>query len=621
MPLIIGDFTPSATSLREVPLLGPEFPDEQLECIDHKLFSVKAWRPRNLEPSDLLFQGEFAYGFMGCALDGEIVNREELHQQAHRLGLAVEAHRAGLAELVAYLVGRLGANAFALLRGAFSCAVISEKCCYLAVDRFGMKRLIYSAGQHHLRFSSRVHRFLAPTGGISLRALAYYLNFAFVPSPECALENMQKLQPGNVLIWQPGERPHLQRYWEMRFTEDLYEPEEALASRFRELLRESVQVNLHDVSDARAGCYLSGGTDSSSIVGMTGQVLPKPLSSYTIAFEKEDFNELRYAKLAASHFGSNLSVFTMRAEDAFAAIPKLVKGFDEPFGNPSALGGYHCARSARERGIELMLAGDGGDELFGGNERYAKDVIYSCLNMLPRFVVDNPVLNALFAVTGTSSQSIRLKNILRRAMMKNPERFYLEDCLGDLNGDFLTSELSKTVHDRAPLEIMREYYEAAPAHSELNRLLFIDLKLTIGDNDLVKVRQTAASAGMRVRYPMLDHAVAEFSGRLPAQLKVKGLQKRYLFKKALTGFLPDEVIHKKKHGFGIPVGAWFRTDPQFRELLLDVTCDRVTLQRGYFRKDRLQAIVDEHLRSLRDWGQTLWALVMLELWQREYERA
>ena len=151
----------------------------------------------------------------------------------------------------------------------------------------------------------------------------------------------------------------------------------------------------------------------------------------------------------------------------------------------------------------------------------------------------------------------------------------------------------------------------------MNRLLFVDLKLTIGDNDLVKVRETAAACGVRVRYPMLEHGLAEFSGAMPARLKVKGLEKRYLFKRALRNFLPQAIINKKKHGFGVPVSVWFRKKPQFRELLLDTIHDPLTLQRGFFQRDRLLRIVDEHMSNCRDWGQLLWAILMLELSIRE----
>ena len=619
MPLLFGECR-DTQALNRSGYAPParEHADEQLESITAGGVIAGAWRAPGVPYADALFRGTVKGESVICLCDGEITNREELKREAQHLRL--ESHGTGIAELVALLVCHKGPQAFNLVRGGFTCVVLRGSQAYLTTDRFGMKRLSYSATPARLLFSSRV-RNLTQDAPISLRALAYYLNLSYVPNPDSIFEGVRKLPPGCCLSWQPGREARIERYWEMVFPEDLTASEDALGSQLRELLQGAVTETLHDVRPENAGCYLSGGTDSSSVMGMTGRVLSHSLSSYTITFEQDDFSELEYARIAARHFGSKIDEFTLRADDGWAAMHKLVEAFDEPFGNPSAVGGYHCALNAQGRGVNVMLAGDGGDELFGGNERYRKDVIYSWIEGLPRFTIQNPVLEAFWAVSRNVSASMRLKNVLQRAALKNPERFYLEDCLSaDLNGNFLTQDLANAIHSRTALEIVREYYESAQARSELNRLLFVDLKMTIGDNDLVKVRQTAAAAGVRVRYPMLDHPLAEFTGRVPGSLKVKGLQKRYLFKHALRNFLPQEILKKKKHGFGVPVSDWFRSEPRFRELLLDVTHDRVTEQRGYFRKERVHEMVDEHLRSFRDWGQTLWALLMLELWQRAVER-
>jgi asparagine synthase (glutamine-hydrolysing) len=595
-----------------------EHSSDQLERVSAPCLTGGVWRPANTSSSDTVFNGLIRGESCICLCDTEITNTQELKSHVESTGARLSTD--GLAEIITVLVQSEGSEAFRRLRGSFSCAVFIGNRAFLAVDRFGMKRLNWLPSSNGLLFSSRVDSFKR-IRRISPRAVAYYLNLSYVPSPEAIFEGVRKLQPGCCVRWLHNSQAKVDRYWEMTFPEDLTASEKVHAPQLRDLLRGAVNETLRGTSAKTTGCYLSGGTDSSSILGMTGRVLSETLPGYTVGFEHDDFSELQYARIASRHFGSKLSEFILRPDDAWAAVPKLVSAFDEPFGNPSALGGYHCALNARRSGTEVMLAGDGGDELFGGNERYRKDVIYSWIGVLPQFVIQNPVLSAFWSATSRSAASVRLHNIFKRAVFKNPERFYLEDCLSaDLNGNFLTSDLANTIHSRTALEIVREYYQSAQASSELNRLLFIDLKMTIGDSDLVKVRQTASAAGVRVRYPMLDHPLAEFSGRIPACLKVKGLEKRYLFKYALRDFLPREILMKRKHGFGVPVSVWFRTDNRFRELLLDVTNDRVTLQRGFFHKERLRQMVDEHLRCFRDWGHTLWALLMLELWQREVER-
>lgn len=618
MPLLFGTWgQDSPRAQTDIPVAA-EHVDEQLESVRHERSSAGVWRSPSVASEDAVYSGLIDGESVICVCDAEITNRDELCSKTGEL--RSHGPNAGIARLIALLVSRNGAAAFKELRGGFACAVVSSRQAYLAVDRFGTKRLAYSATPKRLSFSSRVTALLGEDR-ISPIAIAHYLNLSYIPAPETILENCKKLQPGCCLHWQLEKEPQVTRYWELSFPEDLRASENELGSQLSDFLEGAVTEALSGVKLEKSGCFLSGGTDSSSIVGMTGRVSSRALPSYTVVFDDDDFSELTYARIAANHFGSDLRQFPLRPDDAWSALPKLIRAFDEPFGNPSALGGYHCAVNARQMGTELLLAGDGGDELFGGNERYRKDVIYSWINALPNIAIDNVVWNSIFAITRTSGISNRVRNILKRATLQNPERFFLEDSLtSELNGDFWTPELSQATHTRNALEIVREYYEAAPANSELNKLLFVDLKMTIGDNDLVKVRQTASAAGVRVRFPMLDHPLAQFSGRIPANLKVKGLEKRYIFKHALRDFLPREVIKKKKHGFGVPVSTWFRSEPRFRELLLDVTNDRVTLQRGYFRKDRLHQIVDEHLRSFRDWGQTLWAILMLELWQREAER-
>ncbi len=619
MPVIFAHITDGVTAQKQgssVPPV-PEHPSEKLECAQVGEFTAGIWRHPSIAREDCVFVSQEAGHEIACVCDGEISNRKDLAERLSQLGVRPGSN--GIAELVGKLVSALGEKAFNQIRGVFRCIVYSKGYLWMACDRFGGKRLAYSANDAELWVCSRPEWLgRAAKRDISPESVYQFLNFSFVPTPHTIFDRTDKLPVGHFGRWNRGAL-QVRPYWQMCYAEQLQWSESEIAADLRTRIGNAVGNTTDDLPRSATGCYLSGGTDSSTVMGMAAAQWKQAPPSYSIGFAEEEFSELYYSRIATRHFGSQANEFIVTAEDAWNELPRIVRAFGEPFGNPSAVGGYFCARAASRNDVAVMLAGDGGDEIFGGNERYRKDKIYNLVSMVPRFVTDGAVSNWLWQAASGSSSALRLRNILRRASMRNPERFYVEDALLPYsNGDFFSRSL--LAHAKPPLALVKRYFEEVEARSELNRLLYIDLKLTIADNDLIKVGQTAAACGVRVRYPLLDHELVEYSGEIPAALKVKGLKKRYIFKLALRDFLPDEIIHKKKHGFGVPVSLWFRSHKGFRELLLDVTSDRTTTNRGYLNAAGVRKIVDEHLKGVVDHGQTLWAILMLELWQRGLEQ-
>ena len=266
-----------------------------------------------------------------------------------------------------------------------------------------------------------------------------------------------------------------------------------------------------------------------------------------------------------------------------------------------------------------MLAGDGGDELFGGNERYQTEKKYGLYDVLPRYV-RRGMIEPLAACLPSFGLTGKVRRYIGRLAKGNPERYF--------QWLLLQAFPPQTVLDRAVcnsgvpgdlLAIPRAHYKNAPAHSELNRLLYIDIKMTLGDNDLPKVVRAAELAGVNVRFPYLDHPLADFSGRLPVDLKVRGFEKRYLFKKAMAGLLPEAILRKKKHGFGLPIGLWLKQHPLWRGLAEDILLEPRTYQRGYFQR----SFVEDLFRKMDGdsstyYGDLLWLFMMLELWHRHH---
>jgi asparagine synthase (glutamine-hydrolysing) len=344
------------------------------------------------------------------------------------------------------------------------------------------------------------------------------------------------------------------------------------------------------------------------------------VNTFSIGFEEARFNELEYARISARAFQTSHHEYLVNAHDCAEAIPDMVRYFDEPFGNSSAIPTYFCARLAAQNGVKTLLAGDGGDELFGGNSRYLTDKVFAAYERIPSLMrrgVLEPLLRSIPIRKGVVAKA---RSYVRRANLPQPERFFSYNLLLDnpieviFEPDFVRSLNGHSVLDRPNL-----YYQQGPAEQHLDRLLYIDMKITLADNDLLKVTRMCELAGIRPRFPFLDRAVADCAGEIPAVLKVKGSQKRYLFKRAFRNLLPTEVIHKKKQGFGIPVSVWMKTDRRLQELTRDVLLSPRTYQRGYIRRAFVEDLLRHHATdSTAFYGDMLWTFLALELWFREF---
>jgi asparagine synthase (glutamine-hydrolysing) len=367
------------------------------------------------------------------------------------------------------------------------------------------------------------------------------------------------------------------------------------------------------------GAYLSGGTDSSSVVAFVSE-WSSPANSFSIFFSEGGYNEIGYARIAARRFGTRHRELCLRPQDALEAVPLLTQYYDEPFANSSAFGGYFCARLARQNGVNTLLAGDGGDELFAGNERYTSDKRFSLYHDLPlalRQWIIEPAARLLPEGDGKLSLPRRY---IRRAQIPNPRRVFSYGLFLSIPPeDVFESGFLESAPPKHWLDVADGHFHTASRRSELNRLLYLDVKMTLADNDLRKVLGTAELAGVRARFPLLDYRLAELSGRIPSRLKLKGFRKRYIFKQAMKDILPQEILKKKKHGFGVPVALWFLQEPKLAAFVKDVLNDPRTRQRGYFRPGFIDQVIRRHQEEdAKNYGELIWYLVVLELWHRQH---
>ncbi len=557
------------------------------------------------------------------ACDAELYNENSLAATFARGEASTEG--SATASLLGAMYEKTGLDFVEKLRGGFSIILWDrvERQLIAAVDGFGIKRLVYHEGSGFLLVASRIDG-LMQSGNIvreiNVQAIPNILNFSANLGPGTIFRNVQRLGPGTLLIAAEGEKARFRTYWEMHYGMGIDSDEERLSRELEAVVEESVSAHAKIGEPSEVGAFLSGGTDSSTVVGMMARMARGPVKAFSIGFEEQSFNELEYAEMAARKYQAEHHKYLVGARDCLEALPQIVRSFDEPFGNSSAIPAYFCSRLAAQHGVKALLAGDGGDELFAGNEWYATDKVFEQYQRIPGFVRNVMIEPALAVLRMDRGLVGRARGYVRRAKMPPVQRILSFQFLFTHSPvDIFQQEFLDAVGDYSVGEIPTRHYERASARDHLDRLLSMDMKITIADSDLPKVTCMAELAGIQVRFPFLDRSVAEFSGRVPARLKVKGTQKRYLFKRAFRDLLPAEILNKKKHGFGIPVATWLKSDRRMRELARDTLLCSRSFERGYFRRTFIEDLFHRHeMDDSSYYGDTLWTFLFLELWHREY---
>ncbi len=541
------------------------------------------------------------------------------------LGTAREGHaRIDATRLAALYQSRGARDAFAAIHGEFAAALVHLRTgeAAIAVDRSGIHALAFAQLQDRFVFASHMGALDAHgelPASVSRQAIYDYFYFHMVPGPGTAFRDRSRLEPGEYAVYKDG-RVERARYWRIQYRENDRRPFETLREEFRSALRQGISNQL----DGRpVGAFLSGGTDSSTVAGMLGAVTGEPAHTFSIGFASEGYDETGYARLAAKHFGTKHHEYYVTPDDIVRSVPSLAARYDQPFGNSSVVPSFYCAQLARSEGIEVLLAGDGGDELFGGNERYATQHLFALYRHVPGFVrkgLLEPMASMLPA--GIRTPGLRqYRRLVELCTMRMPDRMMVYNLLESLGPDKVFEAGFLAGVDRGrPLSIFRAPYDAPDVAGMLNRMLALDLKITLADNDLPKVVGACEVAGIDVRFPMLDDGVIDFSARLEPALKLKGTKLRYFFKEALRGFLPDEIITKQKHGFGLPFGPWLQSHDGLRQFVGD-SLTRLR-SRGIVRP----AFIDELLgNTLAEhagyYGTMVWVMLMLDQWLEHHPGA
>jgi asparagine synthase (glutamine-hydrolysing) len=512
------------------------------------------------------------------------------------------------------LYSRHGADATSLVGGSWSLAILLPERgeVLLAVDRFSIETLCYAQEGDRVSFAERADEVPVLDRELDRQSIFDYLHFHMIPAPSTVFRNVSRLPGGHAFTVRNGSS-QVRTYWRHEFVEDHRIDFQSAKSEFLRLVEDSVR---RQALEGRVGSFLSGGTDSSTVAGMLRRVSGRECDTYSIGFDSEGYDEMEYARLASRHFGTRHHEYYVTPEDLLSGIPEVARYYDQPFGNSSAVPAYFCARVAKADGITHLLAGDGGDELFGGNSRYATQRMFDAYNMVPQSL-RRGVLEPLLADVAWTRKIPGLRQAggyMRHARVPLPDRmetFNLIEALGVES--ILTPSFLAGIDRGAPLQHRRDVWHNCSAKSLVNRMLAYDWRFTLADSDLPKVRGTTRLAGVSVGFPLLDNALTDFSMTLEPEWKLKGMKLRWFFKESLRGFLPDEIISKKKHGFGLPFGPWAIRHAGLRKLAqnsLENLVDRSIVQADFVRQ-----LFNKHLPEHPGYyGEMVWILMMLEIW-------
>ncbi|HKO22589.1 MAG TPA: asparagine synthetase B [Candidatus Eisenbacteria bacterium] len=566
---------------------------------------------------------QVALAFYGTvfALDGH---------EASTNGKPEARDRSQLAETLVDAYLAKGPELWTRIRGDFVIAVWDGRDAVLRLvcDPFRVHSLFYAADRHSIVFGSRLGSILARPGApgydVDPESVLEVLVASVIPTPATIYRGIHKLPPGTELTYRAGQVT-LRRYWDFSFAAPARASESSLAADLRERLEDAVRVRLLGDRAASFGAFLSGGIDSTTVLGLATRIAGAPVTSFSIGFGEPRFNEMEFARIAAKAYGSKHVEHFVQPGDVVPAMTLLLDSYDEPFGNASSVATYCCAKVAREHGVQVLYAGDGGDELFAGNERYAVQRLLDYYRKVPAWLRD-PVLRPTVEALASTRFPLFVKGAkyIRRASIPYPDRLYSYDIFHLMSLDTILEPrwVPGATQEHSHRALMGRYYREAPASDELDRQLYIDLKLTIGDNDVIKVVRATEAAGVTVRFPFLDPRVAELAGLVPAGLKMRGTKLRSFFKRTYADFLPPETIAKTKHGFGLPIPDWLRTDPVLREMMRDLVLSPGSRIATYFQRSALETFVERHSTDPTTYyGPFLWNLMILELWLRGHAAA
>jgi asparagine synthase (glutamine-hydrolysing) len=555
--------------------------------------------------------------------NGEIYNHRDLRPELEECGH--QYRTVSDTETIIHLYEELGPRAVELLSGMFAFAIwdSARRELLLARDRLGIKPLYYALdGDGSLYFASEIKAL------VEARAVAPEINYSALPDylanhapsgEETLFRGVKRLLPGHTLTWRDG-RVEIRKYWDLSFAPNGHPAlsDRSAIEQWAELFREAVRSHL--MADVPLGVFLSGGIDSSAIAAVMSGMARGQIKTFSVGFAERDANELEYARMVARAFNTDHHEVIVSPDDFFAILPRLIWHEDEPLGHLASAPLYLVSELAA-RHVKVVLTGEGSDELMAGYDRYWKTVYNLSLgaryNGWTPETLRRAARNGIDLLPGSSSLRRRLSQTFL-ARTPDIENLYLENFAVFSRAQQLRM-LTPEAKDRAgaldPYATTRRYLEQSDATTPLNRLLYADSKIYLHEL-LMKQDQMSMAASLESRVPFLDHTLVEFTARLPERMKLRRLTTKYILRRSMKGVLPEPILTRRKMGFPVPVGAWFRG--AYRSVIDDYALSARSLERGVFDPAFVRNLVAEHQSGARDHSQRLWSLVNFEMWLRQF---
>lgn len=562
-------------------------------------------------------------GSVQVVFNGEIYNFLELKKDLEAKGYRFRTRSD--TETIVYGYEEWGEDFVQKLRGMFAIALWDSRNQKLLLirDRIGKKPVYYYLGRDRILFASEIKALLMDKSipkEIDPIALDSYLSFGYVPSPLSIFKAIRKLPPAHMAVCRPGHFS-VRQYWHLDMgNEGSAKPEEEVLEDLRARFDEAVQLRL--TSDVPLGAFLSGGVDSSAVVAsMAGLIGKEPVKTATIGFSEKRFDEMEYARIVAGQYQTDHTEFVVNP-DALEVLKNIVWHLDEPFADASAIPTYYVSKMARQK-VTVALSGDGGDEIFAGyiNRYYMNRLEGSIRKKLPSFFRKKILgpLGEIYPRVDYLPRPFRLKRFLSN-LSHTFEQAYFRDMsfyfLPEMKKKLYRPEFQTAVKDFDACDILGDHFRVNQNSDSTTRVQYVDIKTYLPEDILVKVDRMSMAHSLEVRAPLLDHKLIEYVGFLPSNLKLKGKESKYIFKKMLEGRLPQNILYRKKQGFSIPLASWLRG--QMKDFAEETLFMNEAGSHPYFNSEYIKDLWKSHLSGRQDNAYPLWGLMMFQLWQQQF---
>jgi len=560
-------------------------------------------------------------GTIWIVFNGEIYNFPELRAELEARGHRFRTHSD--TETIVHAYEEFGDDCVDRLRGMFTFAIwdASRRRLLLARDRVGIKQLYYSVVDGQLLWGSEIKSLLqhpAVPRRLNPSAINHFLTYLYVPEPLTAFEGIHELPAGHVLISENGAL-RLRRYWQLRYDIDDRLREHEAAEGLRAKLDESVRMHL--ISDVALGAFLSGGIDSGAIVALMARHSNAPVETFSIGYEiaGEQFDERAFARSVAERYGTHHHEFVMEP-DLLEVTGGLVRAFDQPAADASAIPTWYISKYTRER-VTVALSGVGGDELAAGYERHRGALLGERFRWVPTWLlrrVLHPLTAALPDPRSGNQWVQRAKRFASSLDQPFDDRYFelLTAFTEESRRALLTPEMLEQIDLHAPRELFRSYTDQVHEAAPLNRALFADLKLFLPSNLLTLTDRMSMAHSLEVRVPYLDHELLEFAARIPSDVKLRGMERKHILKRAVADLLPPDFLSRRKMGFSLPLAVWFRNE--LRPWVEDVLSERAIRDAGVFRYETVRRVLDDHFARRASYDDQIWGFVTFMTWYRDY---